>query len=884
MVFNHHEDGSKKDALDKKVEAMFKPLETARKKITTTPTSNFRQFYNDSDCIILAPGRQFGGEYPEEMNNPDNDSLTNRIYRTLKSDFIRAGRKYRRGTEYEHFFSESEEPTSSTSRLGFYRVTIDLLEKQIEQQDFFKEAFGEKSEFQKFYEETKRTGLDPQGNPLSKNDKIILESLKLAIDVKVDGRLRRGYRTIDYFPFSIGIAMEYGEKLKKLLINPNLDPKSILTVTNEPGLVNSLLSIIAPQFTPYLIGVSDNDSRRVRSDFIKHFNLGGIVEHNAIDIGVIGDHDVYGRAVWGKQLIEYLKTLGVTISQTDVHEFFSRELYSVIAKRIGKGKNPNTELAESMIQLSNAAIKSINRGNRVIGDYYNSIFIGQGYQGFAVTRHGFFRGRAIPLQVNYPTSRIRNSYIDGIKETKDFRDKTLEIPEVKEGLRLITGEEGRKPHIQQDDVEIIQPSNKPFPRDLKEDRFKAYVSVRRGVAKVEVNRSGNLVVRDTYKLRTRKRGDVSAIETFNALGREILCLANMDEVRLYDTKSGKESSVTFQQTNSGGINFVSVISPQHRNDNSLGILPHKVMMDTAPDLEQILLINHAKYGLFGFSVYEIAVEKDIRINSEDISRMVSSGGHCLIKDRKRSYKSDGNKLYSAKIKDRNLTFEEFELGYRTTQNPSMPEIPLIPYGPENKGYLFLSKVGGIQLDIPELETDGLGEKVSAIEVKGNKVYIGTNKGKVILCKNEDGKSSYEVIYDNKSETHISCLQAFEYEGKNCVAFLNKKVTTGYDGGAIEVIVDVDNQEKETTELFDDLGVNWFSIDGDYLMLNYNGNFAIRNLSYDRNVVIQNKDRDFGLTFHTGDNSIININLGTIIKEISNGVTIGNLTHVTKQTE
>jgi len=679
--------------------------------------------------------------------------------------------------------------------------------------------------------------------------------------------------------------MEYGERLKGLYIDPTINPKSILTVTNEPGLVCSMISMIAPKFTPYLVGVSDNDTRRVRRDFIKKFNLEGKVEIDAIDIGIVGDHDVYGRVVWGDQLVEYLETLGISISRKEVHDFFSNDLYSVITRRIKEGKSANTELAETLIQLSNAAIKSLDRGNRVIGSHYNSMFIGQGYKGFTVTRQGFSRGRAVPLQVNYPTKDIRMKYVKGIDETKVFRDDTLKIPEIERTVKKVIGKGIRMPHVEEDDTNRKQPSKKSFPKDLKQDGLRAYVSVNGGAARVEVNRSGNLVAKNVYKLRTKRRGDCSAIETLNVSGRELLCLANMDEVRIYDTESGKENSVAFEQTNSGGINFVSAILPKHRNDKINGMIPHSVMTDTAEDLEQILLINHAKYGLFGISMYEISVDSNIRIEKEDISKMVVSGGHCLIKDRKRTYKSHDNKLYSAKIKEGKLTVEEHELGYRTVQDQeSMPEVPLIPYGPDNEGYVFLKRNNNFKFDIPELETIGLGEKVSAIEVDGNNIYIGTNKGKVILCKNVDSDPSYEVIYDNKSETHISCLQTFEYNGKSCIAFLNKRVTIGYDDGTIEVIVDADNENRETTKLSEDLRVNWFSIDNDYLLINYNGDFAIRNLAYDRVEVRQNKGRDFGLKLDTADRDMISVNLGEIISNCSRHIRVGNISYTTKQTE
>jgi len=861
-------------------------------------TDNFPSFYSESNCVVLAPGRQFGGEYPTNSDDPNDLPFTKQIYLALKADFIRAGEIFGQefGERYRKFFKESEE-MGTTAKLGFYRVTVDILKENISQQDFFQEAFGEKSELRLLEKKINDGVLD---HKLTEDDRTIFETLGLAINAKVENRLTNGYRLIDYFPLSIDITLDYGRRLRETLIDPELDPKSILVVTNEPGLVCNMLAMMNPQLTPYLIGVSDNDSRRIRKDFIEHFKLSvHDIDPRRLDMAIIGDHDVYGRAVWGKNLIKYLREeLRINIQAKDLHEFFSRHLYSVIERRIERGENPNTELAESIIELSNYATRSLGNGSNIIGNFNNSVYVGQELRNFMVTRHGLMLGRTAPLQVNYPTSKIRNKFIKGLEENKGFNQENLENPKIKKGIEQVSRKPITDPHVEKPEREERELSTNYFPSNIKEDGLTAIVSARKDIVSVGFNKYGDAEIKKVYRMKSNPDDECTAIATYIAFERTFICGADRSKLRIFDSKTGEKSSVVFSESGYGTINFVDVVKPKYTETES-GVKEHEDIIETIADLEQILLVNHSNYGLLGFSLYEVNAEGRISLDDKKAGRTVEKGGHCLIKDGEKVYKVEDGILYSAKIEKNELTIEAYKLGYKIKTDPAKPEVPLIPYGPENKGYLSIEKINEFSVEISELNSEGLGEKISSFEVdaNNNRYYIGTNDGKAILCKDKDkddenhdkdnGKNnntSYQVLYEQIGGI-ISNLQHFEYEGQNCIAFLTKTVTIGYGEGHIEVIVNPEELEKqgESTPLFHDQAVSWFEIDGDLVHHNLSSKYIIRNLDYDRCCVSENKGLSFGLTYNSTTRDTIEFELGEILRERKYArQRVGNTSVVLKQ--
>ncbi len=808
LFFDHKLGSLEKKLKDPELKEFKQSIDRLREMgIGVSSVSDFMDFYKESHCIVFAPGHVLSEYYADSDKIsafPNNFSAADpsldltpfqRMYYALKADILRAAERWDKREEYETFYSESENKSSPWHKLGFYRITLDILENVETQKDFFKFVYDPSARCELAKLETKVRGKkwDAGEKEWSKQEVLVFEALKLALEAKKEGKLTLGYRLIDYLPFSLHLAVDYAKKIKETNIEPEKDGKTILVVTNEPGHVCNIMSMIHPQITPYLIGVSDNDSRRVRRDIINHFGLEGKMRPDELDMGIVGYHDVYGRLVWGRNVLAQIELkLGAPLSPTQIYDFFTTELYKVIARRIDEGKNPNTELGESIIVLANAALKSRGSGARVVGEFYDSIFIGSKSDkasvkphernSFGVTKHGFMDGRAVPLEVNleiFQDPEKRQEFIDeyhnGLRENREFRQELIGKTSLKELMtRAKTKTLPAGPYVEGDKNKgtAKQSSTEPFPDNLKKEGVEILYSARNGVARVVFDNYGRLELKGVYDLNSPSGDHCKAITSFELHGRPQICAATSNRVMIYDAESHAVQSVSFQAGNNQTINFMGVARLGLRESDDKKI--DAIVNENIPDLEQILLVNLRGAGLFGFSIYELAAADNMRIEKAQFTAD-SRNGKCLLLDTENfAYKLKGNRLFFAGLSFGEKTSDptalvagEYELILTQAKGLLNKDMPALPYGHMRGNYIGVVEktknralINGCKTEAKS--NDGIRETVTSLEVdtESNFMYMGTNKGRIFSCDIAHGRN--ELIYDNPLSGFIFNLQVFNY--------------------------------------------------------------------------------------------------------------------------
>ena len=374
-----------------------------------TESDRFTQFYRQSDVIFFSPAF--------DLYAPQFQDITDAII----DDFIAVKgtdnyKKYRRknGETYK-------EKTASLSCEILYEIMVDVSKLQ-GGIDAHKEVLA------KAYEQGKFKNLEAKNSDEKDLErKITVEALSTIFEMKREGRLPYGYRIWGCFAPSLKMIIDYAKLFRSTMHEPKHDPKPILVLTNEMSMACNILAMFNPKLTPFLVGVNDYDVERSRELFAKHFGLEHLLTDETFkiafnNIGVIGDHESYALPVFPKGFLEKYN-----INPKDAHAFFRNKLYSYVSDKRQNNGDSNKSVRDSLINVINAATRSLGSSLRFEGDFYNGVFIplkrtsdksGFSYSPeieeavgqkrltldentgiFATYHHGFCNGRAVPLEV-----------------------------------------------------------------------------------------------------------------------------------------------------------------------------------------------------------------------------------------------------------------------------------------------------------------------------------------------------------------------------------------------------------------------------------------------------------------------------------------------------
>lgn len=393
IVFYNHTEGREKDEVFREKILKKEILITKKKakdileskKIELEVDDNFPTFYGTANVVFFAAGMSL---YKPIVANP-SVNFFDILWKT-----------FNKVVPFETYFN----------REPFYGAMVELLDKGYSQHDFFSKV-SEMKDFKQLEDADKtKWALD---------EKITFESMKIIFDMVRNGKFPHSYRTWCCFAPSLAMLIHYGQQLYTTLLDTNNKPKPILVLTNEPSMACNIFSLINPNLTPFLLGVNDYDSGRIKEMFAGHFRL----NQKELDIGLIGDHESYALPVFKQKSLK--DNSGNKIDEKKAHIYFRNALFSYVVKEFNNLGDPNVSVRDSLISIINAATRSLGNCLRFEGDFYNGVFVPlnrtlntQGYsysreieesvrEGrlkleentgiFATYHHSFCNGRAIPL-------------------------------------------------------------------------------------------------------------------------------------------------------------------------------------------------------------------------------------------------------------------------------------------------------------------------------------------------------------------------------------------------------------------------------------------------------------------------------------------------------
>ncbi|MBI4453767.1 hypothetical protein HY636_03935 [Candidatus Woesearchaeota archaeon] len=412
-------------------------------KIQPSVNDNFRSFYRDSNVIFFAPALDL---YESQFQD---------ITDAIIDDFIVAD-----GTgKYERYRRDNgktyKEKTALLSCEMLYEIMVDVSKSHggiDAHKDFLAKA----------YEVGKFKSLEAKNSEEKELEKkITVEALSIIFQMKREGRLPYGYRIWGCFAPSLKMIIDYAKLFRQTMHEPKNDPKPILVLTNEMSMVCNILAMFNPRLTPFLVGVSDYDVKRSKELFVKHFGLKHLLTDETFNmafnnIGVIGDHESYALPVFPKGFLEEHK-----INPKDAHAFFKNELYSYVSDKISKDEDHNKSVRDSLINVINAATRSLGSCLRFEGDFYNGVFIplkrnldrkGFSYSLeieesveqkrltldentgiFATYHHSFCNGRSIPLEVEMP-EYVQQQFLNCLTDYATLLHRLITNPVIGEHL------------------------------------------------------------------------------------------------------------------------------------------------------------------------------------------------------------------------------------------------------------------------------------------------------------------------------------------------------------------------------------------------------------------------------------------------------------------
>ncbi|MFH1439640.1 MAG: hypothetical protein ABIG89_03675 [Candidatus Woesearchaeota archaeon] len=340
----------------------------------------------------------------------------------------------------------------------------------------------------------------------------------------------------------------------------------------------------------------------------------------------------------------------------------------------------------------------------------------------------------------------------------------------------------------------------------------------------------NYDISDVARIGNRCR----ALAGFDVDGVLHICACDSESAVIYTPNSDNTLQISFLSApeRNEGIDFAGLYAPSNKFNPAFS------------DLENILLINHRTLGFFGFSLYELIVDGDIRIDNNDKRKFKShhlrrnvSNERYIIKD---------NRIFFAGITEGKISFGEVLVGYSLDVSDGN-QISILPYHNLTCHNHYVT-----EFLLPEDDVHNGGfsreKRVTSIEVDvdGDILYVGTDSGAIYRCglstseKDASFFSIYQIgeDYDDKviSNLHLVVDNIGNGETRDVLMFNRKSVVDGYIGAPIEVLGLQELNEgssNDTNYLYKDMRVNWFRFDGIYLHTVYGRELMIRDVEQDR---------------------------------------------------
>ncbi|MBT4823775.1 hypothetical protein HN695_02630 [Candidatus Woesearchaeota archaeon] len=776
--------------------------------------SNFDVFYENSDAIVLAPGKDIKPHDPTK-DKPRN--FNNDLYDALLADFQVAMPGYQDDQRYPPFFNLSAGLMKTSDTDSQAKLFKQILENP-------------ESNFNKAGEKL-TSAIAPGAPGKDIENRITYEALKEVMSMTADGRIPFSYRIWTCFPSSLATIIDYGIKLRDTM---KQKPKPVMIVTNEPTMASSVISLIAPKLTPYIVGVADFESERIQAMFVEKYG-----EENAPqqgDLGTIGIHDY-------ESLIDsrpgFFKERG--IDSAEAKPFLRQNLYSYVLKEIDEGKNPTLKTGNAVIRMVNALFESKENAARIVGRFYNAMFIGldpssalktrdfqQGhnvkqetkasYQHleeevqnaidlgnlewkkgsgiFTLFAQGYVGGMPALLEVDKRDQNTGMAYLKSIRNNVLLLARLLQNSVLDSVLREKIPDGGGTQKIRRF-------SYQHFERDEEGQTTKVLPKVENLEYVVSTGKGIKKVVWDniTQEFRDKEIGIsnqvCTAITNFKLGTENYICACYEDKAIIYDSKLNKKGQIRIrEQTNGGYLNFAKIIA----QEDSPFASNH--------GLEQILVLNHSKEGLFAISLNDLAQEEEIIIdarNPESPKAIAEGNNVYTVKD---------NQVYYARLDDNSkpatITIGRISIDHKV-EEIDIPMIPARTIG-KDTDELWNQK---IQLSVEEMPKQNedrdkyVGEKVKSIEVDSQNgiVYVGTTRRiyAVSLKKEEGEESKVEIIYEipkTLQKKFVGNLQLYKdpHTGKQNLAFnLKEKIMGSNSHGEIKKIPEVyDGQNFNTT--------------------------------------------------------------------------------------
>ena len=291
-----------------------------------------------------------------------------------------------------------------------------------------------------------------------------------------------------------------------------------------------------------------------------------------------------------------------------------------------------------------------------------------------------------------------------------------------------------------------------------------------------------------------------AIAGFQLFGRSYFAAAGSSNVRLFSLTSRKKHEVAFPDS-TGRVNYLGFVRPTMINPE-------------CSDLEQILVVNHTGFGLFGFTLFDLVSQRN---QIED--KRVKMDIHRLL-DRTKVVTGLDNRIYFATANSGTVRLGQMELDLK---QPESIAGNFLGVNYDGKGDSYLKwAVYSRKVDL----SDDRLSCLCAFEHDGVvNLGIGTDKGVYVGAVKGAGQSN-ALRKLCSSEGKVINLHYFESSGKHYLAFNELREYAGVKQRTEITILDIDGDPESPEKItLKGLQPMWFKIEDDTLYMNLGKRFC-----------------------------------------------------------